>query len=257
MTQKQWILSILDLSHLSMSVATEIESHKQGRIVEHHLRNLEELAAKLAAIRENIARVYSDENDMDGEPCERLLVTLIDQQYSDWWDEEPYTVIPVGEKYAVVCKDTLRPVNEQLYKHSTHAYRACRRLNADYRENEAVSEQLGSIRKLCEELNKPEPENITGLTYASARKLIQKLTAEITQHDRRFIVYIIGNGFVALPVSINMQPQHVDKIINTNNWYGTECATDKDSAILEALAGGFGKSLNIVWEQGKSPVIQG
>lgn len=68
--------------------------------------------------------------------------------------------------------------------------------------------------------------------------------SEATQPDRRFIVYIIGNRFVALPVAANIQPQQVDMLLNTNNWYGTEYATDKDGAILEALAGGFGKSLS-------------
>lgn len=39
-------------------------------------------------------------------------------------------------------------------------------------------QQLSSIRKLCEHLSKPEPENITSLTFLSARKVIQQLTAE-------------------------------------------------------------------------------
>src|SRR5436305_8502418 len=43
----------------------------------------------------------------------------------------------------------------------------------------SISEQqLSSIRKLCEHLNKPEPENVTSLTFLSARKVIQQLTAE-------------------------------------------------------------------------------
>src|SRR5262249_3254316 len=50
------------------------------------------------------------------------------------------------------------------------------------REQEAelsISEQqLSSIRKLCEHLSKPEPENLTSLTFLSARKVIQQLTAE-------------------------------------------------------------------------------
>ena len=39
-------------------------------------------------------------------------------------------------------------------------------------------QQLSSIRKLCQHLSKPEPENITSLTFLSARKVIQQLTAE-------------------------------------------------------------------------------
>lgn len=43
----------------------------------------------------------------------------------------------------------------------------------------AISEQqLISIRKLCQHLSKPEPENITSLTFLAARKVIQQLTAE-------------------------------------------------------------------------------
>ena len=141
MTQKQWILSNLDLSHLQMALATELDLYRKStRPSPHHLKNLEELAAKLAAIRENTAHVYYNENDMDGEPCEQLLVTLIDQQYSDWWDEYPYTVIPSGEKWAVVDKNTLRPVGEKTYSQKTHAYRANRRLNAAARENRAGTE---------------------------------------------------------------------------------------------------------------------
>jgi hypothetical protein len=51
-----------------------------------------------------------------------------------------------------------------------------------------VSEQqLSSIRKLCEHLSKPEPENITSLTFLSARKVIQQLTneyKEARQHNK-------------------------------------------------------------------------
>lgn len=140
MTQKQWILSNLDLSHLQMALATEIEMHKQGRIVEHHLKSLEYLAAKLAAIQEATAREYNNEDDMVGTPCEKLLVTLIDHAYDDWWDENPYTVIPVGKKWAVVDKNTLRPVGEKTYTAKTHAYRANRRLNAAAREARAEAE---------------------------------------------------------------------------------------------------------------------
>jgi len=136
MTQKQWLFSDLDLAHLQMALATEINVHKQGRIVAHHLQNLEELAAKLAAIREGTGREYDDEEDMIGAPCEQLLVTLIPKDYERW--EEPYTIIPVGAKWAVAHKATLeRPVGEKLYTQRTHAYRACRRLNAAYWENEA------------------------------------------------------------------------------------------------------------------------
>jgi len=43
----------------------------------------------------------------------------------------------------------------------------------------AISEQqLSSIRKLCQHLGKPEPENVTSLSFLGARKVIQQLTAE-------------------------------------------------------------------------------
>lgn len=142
MTQKQWILSSLDLSHLQMALATEIHLHRNSaRPVPHHLRNLEDLASRLETIRENIGRVYSGDDDMDGEPCERLLVTLIEQSYSDWWDEDPYTVVPVGDQWGVFLKAApLIPVGEKLHSQSTHAHRAKRRLNAAARERKARSE---------------------------------------------------------------------------------------------------------------------
>jgi hypothetical protein len=63
--------------------------------------------------------------------------------------------------------------------------------NARTSEREAESpiseQQLSSIRKLCEHLSKPEPENITSLTFLSARKVIQQLTneyKEARQHNK-------------------------------------------------------------------------
>jgi hypothetical protein len=49
-------------------------------------------------------------------------------------------------------------------------------------EQEAVSsiseQQMSSIRKLCEYLNRPEPENLTALSFLKARKVIQQLTSD-------------------------------------------------------------------------------
>jgi hypothetical protein len=43
----------------------------------------------------------------------------------------------------------------------------------------AVTEQqISSIRKLCQHLGKNEPENVTSISYLSAKKIIQQLTAE-------------------------------------------------------------------------------
>jgi hypothetical protein len=48
-------------------------------------------------------------------------------------------------------------------------------------ESPISEQQLSSIRKLCELLSKPEPENITSLTLLNARKVIQQLTTEYKQ----------------------------------------------------------------------------
>lgn len=138
--QKQWLLSYYDLGNIQTALATEIQSHKQGRVVAHHLKNLEELLEKVTAIMVATEHDYG-ENDEYGEISEQLLVSLIPKEYERW--EEPYTVIPIGAgaKWGVVYKDTVsRPVGEKLYTQPTHAYRACRRLNAAYWENETHAE---------------------------------------------------------------------------------------------------------------------
>lgn len=49
----------------------------------------------------------------------------------------------------------------------------------------AVTEQqLSSIRKLHEHLGKAEPENVTSLSYAGAKKLIQQLTTEYREQKQ-------------------------------------------------------------------------
>ena len=45
-------------------------------------------------------------------------------------------------------------------------------------EELATEQQVSSIRKLCEHLGKAEPENVAAISYLSAKKLIQQLTAE-------------------------------------------------------------------------------
>jgi hypothetical protein len=45
-------------------------------------------------------------------------------------------------------------------------------------ETAITEQQLTSIRKLCERLGKTEPENVSAISFLSARKLIQQLTAE-------------------------------------------------------------------------------
>jgi hypothetical protein len=45
----------------------------------------------------------------------------------------------------------------------------------------ATEQQLSSIRKLCEHLGKPEPENAQSMSFASARELIAQLSQEYRQ----------------------------------------------------------------------------
>jgi len=51
---------------------------------------------------------------------------------------------------------------------------------AEGQDSEAniTEQQLSSIRKLCERLDKPEPQNVTALSFIDARKVIRELTAE-------------------------------------------------------------------------------
>jgi len=51
-------------------------------------------------------------------------------------------------------------------------------------EAAATEQQLISIRKLCEHLGKPEPENITSLNYLAAKQLISQFTAEYRERRR-------------------------------------------------------------------------
>lgn len=100
------------------------------------------LLEKITAIMVATERDYGEScNENDGVISEQLLVTLIPKDINERW-EEPYTVAPIGTKWAVVHKETLeRPVGEKLYTQATHAHRAKRRLNVAYWENEAHTEK--------------------------------------------------------------------------------------------------------------------
>src|SRR5436309_8053527 len=128
--QKQWLLEHSDLGNIQVALHREVRRLED--VAPHlvsQIRQLNELIEKIAAIMAATGRVYK-ENDMDddGAVNERLLVTLIPMlEPSERWND-PYTVIPVGDKWAVVYKETVeRPVGEKLYTQRTHAYRACRR----------------------------------------------------------------------------------------------------------------------------------
>jgi hypothetical protein len=47
--------------------------------------------------------------------------------------------------------------------------------------NAVTEQQLASIRKLCQHLGKPEPENAETMSYANAKELIAQLSAEYRQ----------------------------------------------------------------------------
>src|SRR6266571_4348091 len=46
----------------------------------------------------------------------------------------------------------------------------------------ATEQQLTSIRKLCERLGKPEPENAASMSYIHAKELITQLSQEYNEH---------------------------------------------------------------------------
>lgn len=141
--QKEWLFGYYDLGNIQRALLmeqTRMEDPTLAHLVSHK-RQINDLIEKITAIMVAAERDYGEsEDENDGVISEQILVTLIPKDIHERW-EEPYTVIPVGTKWAVVHKETLsRPVGEKLYTQSTHAYRACRRLNAAYWENEAHTE---------------------------------------------------------------------------------------------------------------------
>ena len=138
--QKQWLLSYYDLGNIGNALAreaTRMEDPALSHLVSHK-RQINELIEKITAIMVATGRDYGDSSDdNDGIISEQILLTLIPKNINERW-EEPYTVIPTGNKWTVVYKETLdRPVGEKLYTQATHAYRACRRLNNAFWENKA------------------------------------------------------------------------------------------------------------------------
>ena len=49
---------------------------------------------------------------------------------------------------------------------------------AETAEGSVTEQQLASIRKLCQHLDKPEPENVSSISFLAAKRLIQQLTTE-------------------------------------------------------------------------------
>jgi len=90
----------------------------------------------------------------------------------DEWDEAHRIVdSPVDRHPVLASKNSSDGSRVESYGHASR--------NSEQEEGLPISEQqLSSIRKLCQHLSKPEPENITSLTFLSARKVIQQLTTE-------------------------------------------------------------------------------
>jgi hypothetical protein len=142
-TQKQWLFSYYDLGDIANALgreASRMEDPALAHLVSHK-RRINELLEKLTAIMVSAERDYGESTDEnDGVISEQVLVTLIPQDVNERWDE-PYTVVPIGEKWAAVHKETVeRPVGEKLYTQYTHAHRAKRRLNTAYWKNKARAE---------------------------------------------------------------------------------------------------------------------
>ena len=145
--QKQWLFGYYELGNIQQALLlerTRMEAPELAHLVSH-TRQINELIEKITAIMVATERDYGDGSDEDGVISEQLLVTLVPKYINERW-EEPYTVIPVGSKWSVADKHTLgRPVGEKLYTQSTHAYRACRRLNAAFWENEGMQREKRGV----------------------------------------------------------------------------------------------------------------
>jgi hypothetical protein len=90
----------------------------------------------------------------------------------DEWDEAHRIVdSPVDRHPALASKNSSDGSRGEHYGYTNRS--------SEQEETLPISEQqLSSIRKLCQHLSKPEPENVTSLTFLNARKVIQQLTAE-------------------------------------------------------------------------------
>ncbi len=136
--KKQWIVSDLELNILVMALhadCREIEADTTT-FTDQDKRKLindrQELAARLAEIRDAIRKDWDDE----GWVSRDQVVIRIAQKPGD----EPYTIAPWGpDRWVVVAKeDPDRPVGEHIYTQKTHAHRAKRRLNSAARHMQAI-----------------------------------------------------------------------------------------------------------------------
>jgi hypothetical protein len=90
----------------------------------------------------------------------------------DEWDEAHRIVDSPVDRHSASASKHISDGNKG------DSYRPTQRTSEQEAELSISEQQLSSIRKLCEHLGKPEPENVTSLTFLDARKVIQQLTAE-------------------------------------------------------------------------------
>jgi hypothetical protein len=110
------------------------------------------------------------------------------QFVGDEWDEahrivdspverQPVLVATNGSNGANGNSNGLHKKVAEESKHLTYDG-AANRTNEQEAAASISEQQLSSIRKLCEYLSRPEPENVTSLSFLGARKVIQQLTAD-------------------------------------------------------------------------------
>lgn len=141
--KKQWFFTYYDFGTMNDALAREasrMEDPKCAHLVSHK-RQIDELIDKIATIMESAERVYSEDDETDdGVVCEQIVVSLVEKDVNELW-EDPYTVIPWGNRWIVVEKENpARPVGEHYYTQRTHAHRKKRELNRAAREMHAQME---------------------------------------------------------------------------------------------------------------------
>ncbi|WP_149399155.1 hypothetical protein [Dictyobacter arantiisoli] len=82
-----------------------------------------------------------------------------------------------GSTFVAVRSAMTAATNSNSHNHVGNNGNTNRAGDADVPTN-ATEQQVASIRKLSEHLNKPAPEDLDTLSFQGARKMIQQLTAE-------------------------------------------------------------------------------
>jgi hypothetical protein len=132
--KKQWTLTDSDLMRLIYALRSHVrETQAQGipnctpTEIAQDIEESNALAYRLKEIRDAFRKDVEDEEDITSPWMERdLALVTIKPKPGD----EIYTVIPVGDKWAVIEKaNPGRPAGEHLYTQPTHAHRKKRELN--------------------------------------------------------------------------------------------------------------------------------